>query len=87
MAIDLPITARVRFGASLWPVSGTVHETVTLAEPATVADVLAEVGRLHPGLVNALSTILPVIGGAQRPTNWPVKQGDEVAILVAISGG
>lgn len=82
-----PITVRIRFGAALRPFSGTAYETIAVPPRGTVGDVLAEVGRIHPGLLSALPSVLPVIGGAQRPPGWPVNQGDEVAILVPIAGG
>lgn len=87
MTIEASIAVRVRFAPRLRARSGAAYETLILTPTATVGDVLAEVARLHPELADALPAVLPVVAGAQRAADWPVSNGEEIALLMAVSGG
>lgn len=78
---------RVRLNGPLPSHFGRAHLTVPMDETATVADLLTRLSDRHPDAKEALETAVPVIGGAVVPRQTPLEDGQEVALLVPISGG
>lgn len=61
--------------------------TLELPEGATVRELYESVGASHPELAPALPSALAVVGGAQVERHRLLQHGDEVALLLPISGG
>jgi molybdopterin converting factor small subunit len=81
------VEVRVRLGADLAGVAGTARLAVDLAEGATVADLLRQLGAAHPGLRGGLASALPVIAGGHVGPERRLAGGEEVALLLPAAGG
>ena len=81
------IQVRVRLGAGLARRANAPLLSLDLPDDATVADALASVGAAEPDLAGALASALPVVGGEHAPRERPLASGEEVALLMPISGG
>lgn len=77
----------VRLSAALAQVSGTPRLQVTVSDGATVADVIAALTALHPGLASRLQRAVAMVGGRHAALADPVNDGEEVAFLLPVSGG
>ena len=77
----------VRLSAGLAQFTGNPRLSVHLPEGATVADLLEHLRRQHPDLEPRLSVALPVISGRHVPFSEPLDSGQELALLLPISGG
>jgi molybdopterin synthase catalytic subunit len=64
---------------------GAVAAAVALGDGATVADLLAEVERKHPGVV--LRGIAVSVNAEYAPASQVLHDGDEVGLLPPVSGG
>lgn len=60
---------------------------VTLAEPATVADALAELARAGEEFAALLRQCAVAIGDELVRRTHPLKPGDEIALLPPVAGG
>jgi molybdopterin converting factor small subunit len=54
---------------------------------ATVAQLYELLASDHPDLAPALRAAVPILGGAHVPRAQTLAHGDEVALLVPVSGG
>jgi molybdopterin converting factor small subunit len=61
--------------------------TVALPDGASVEALLAELGELEPGLAAGLESALPVVRGTHAKRDQPLKDGDDVALLIPVAGG
>jgi len=61
--------------------------SLDLAEGATVADLLDRLARAEPGVALALRSALPVIAGEHAERSRSLRAGEEVALLIPVSGG
>ncbi len=61
--------------------------TVALERDATVADLYARLADTQPALGPVLPSALPVVGGEQVGRDRVLRPGQEVALLLPISGG
>ncbi len=77
----------VRLFATLKDRAGADRITVSLAEPATVADLLVALGHAVPALAPALDSSLVAVNRAYAGESVPVRAGDEVALFPPVSGG
>lgn len=78
---------RVLLFAALAERIGQREITVSLAEPATVQMLLAEVARSYPELAGLLNSCFVSINQEFAPPTATVTAADEVAILPPVSGG
>ncbi len=77
----------VRFSAPLAQLVGTPRLGVTLAEGATVADLIDHLSARYPQLARRLSLSVAVAGGRTVPNTEPLVGGEEVAFLMPVAGG
>ncbi|MBE2317856.1 MoaD/ThiS family protein [Solirubrobacter sp. CPCC 204708] len=81
------MTVRVRLGAGLARLSVAPLKSVQLAEGATVRDLFARLAEDEPDLAPALRSVLPVVAGAHVTRDHHLVSGEEVALLLPVSGG
>ena len=81
------VTIRVRLGHGLARLASAPLATLDLQPAATVADACERLAREQPALAPALPGVLAVVGGAQVPRTHPLTAGDELALLMPLSGG
>ena len=81
------MTVRVRLGAGLARLSAAPLKTIELAEGATVAELLARLADTEPDLAPALRSVLPVVAGEHVTRDQRLDHGQEVALLLPVSGG
>ncbi len=77
----------VRLGAGLSRLSTAPALTLELEDGATVDDLLARLRDSEPDLAPALRSALPVVGGEHVLAGRPLRHGEEVALLLPVSGG
>ena len=78
---------RVRLSAGLARLADAPLVMLDLEDGATVDDALARLRSVVPALARALPSALPVIAGEHAERTRPLRAGDEVALLLPISGG
>ena len=78
---------RVRLGAGLRGPSGAAFLTVVLEDGATVADLYARLAATERDLRPVLPSTLPVLGGEQAGRDRVLRDGEQVALLMPMSGG
>ena len=78
---------RVRLGAGLARLAAAPLLTLDLQDGATVADLFDRVGAAEPDVAPALASALPVVAGEHVLRSRPLCAGDEVALLLPVSGG
>ncbi len=78
---------RVRLGAGLAPAAGSARFSVSLAENATVADLLAHLRAEYPALAAKVNTALPMVAGKHAAPADLLSEGQEVALLLPAAGG
>lgn len=81
------MTVRVRLGAGLARLSAAPLKSVQIAEGATVGDLFARLAQDEPDLAPALRSVLPVVAGEHVPRDRRLENGQEVALLLPVSGG
>lgn len=77
----------VRLSAGLARQAGQPRLSLDLAEGATLADLLARLRAGYPALAPQLEATVAVIAGRHAGMDEPLTAGQEVALLVPISGG
>jgi molybdopterin converting factor small subunit len=78
---------RIRLGAGIARLVPTPLLALELPDGATVDALYERLGELHPELVPALPSALPVIGGRHAERSESLAHGDEVALLIPVAGG
>lgn len=78
---------RVRLGAGLTGSSRAAFLSVVLEDGSTMADLYARLAATEPDLRFVLSSTLPVVGGEQAGRDRVLRHGQQVALLLPISGG
>lgn len=78
---------RVRLGAGLARLAEAPVLSLDVAEGATVAELLERLAGAQPGVAPALASVLPVIAGEHAERSRRLCAGEEVALLVPVSGG
>jgi molybdopterin converting factor small subunit len=78
---------RVRMSAGLARLADAPAVTLDLDEGATVDDALARLGVVAPAVAGALGAALPVVAGEHAERSRALHHGDEVALLLPVSGG
>ena len=77
----------MRLGHGVARLASAPLMTLDLAPAATVADACDRLADEHPELAPALPGVLAVVRGAQVPRNQPLHPGDELALVMPLSGG
>ena len=77
----------MRLSAGLARLADAPLVMLDLDEGATVDDAMARLCSLSPAVAPALPSALPVIAGEHAERSHPLTHGDEVALLLPISGG
>ena len=77
----------VRLSGELAAQAGRHRFTMSLADNATLADLLQLLQREHPQLWPRMSTAVPIISGQHVSQAAPLADGQEVAFLLPIAGG
>lgn len=78
---------RVRLGAGLARLAESPLLSLDLEDGATVADLLDRLTVVAPDVAPALRSTLPVLAGEHAERTRTLHQGDEVALLLPVSGG
>jgi molybdopterin synthase sulfur carrier subunit len=81
------MNVRVRLGAGLVPAAGSSRLVLTLAEAATVTDLLNHLCRQHPELAPKIDKAVPVVSGRHVTLTERLADGQEIAFLLPIAGG
>ncbi len=79
--------AHVRLFAILKEKAGTPELTLELPDSSTVADLLREMERLHPGLVVGVGQTMIAVNTEYATESQTLNDGDEVALIPPVSGG
>ncbi len=66
---------------------GNSRLRVTLDHGATVADLMEQLGADYPAMAARLAACVAVISGSHVKPDEPLSGGQEVALLMPISGG
>ena len=80
------MTVFLRVGAGLDLGAGVTRLSIHLAEGATVADLLENLRRLYPGSARLENAVM-VSNGEHISRSAPLSDGQELALLLPISGG
>ncbi len=78
---------RIRLGNGIARLAPAPMFVLELPDGATVEDLYDLLGNRHPDLGPALRSALPVVRGAHVGLEQALSNGDEVALLVPVSGG
>lgn len=73
--------------ASLKDDVGSPTLKVTLPSGSTVANLLAEVGKVQPQLQSKLTHVRVAIGDEFASPETPIAEGQEIALIPPVSGG
>jgi molybdopterin converting factor small subunit len=77
----------VRLSSGLARSSGRAKLKMSLDEGATVADLIAQLRVQEPAMAQQLGSVVAVMAGKHIPYSEPLSPGQEVALLIPISGG
>jgi molybdopterin converting factor small subunit len=81
------MNVRVRLSAGLAPTNGNSRLLITLAENATIADLLDHLCIQHPELALKISMAIPMIAGRHAIPADHLTDAQEVALLLPAAGG
>ena len=81
------MNVQVRLSAGLAPAAGSTRLIVTLAETATVADLLDHLRTQHPALASKINTAIPMVAGRPAVPSERLIEAQEVALLLPAAGG
>jgi molybdopterin converting factor small subunit len=81
------VQVRVRLGAGLARLAQAPVLSLDLADGATVGELLDRLAGAEPGVAGALPSVLPVIAGEHAERSRALRGGEEVALLIPVSGG
>ncbi|HBY96102.1 MAG: MoaD/ThiS family protein [Ardenticatenaceae bacterium] len=81
------MTVYLRFGAAVAHTLGSATMEVTLADGATVGDLLDYLGVHHPLLRQRLWTAIPIVSGRSALKSDSLANGQEVLFISALAGG
>jgi molybdopterin converting factor small subunit len=77
----------VRLGNGVARLAAAPLLSLELEPDATVADACERLAAEHPDLAAALPGILTVVSGTQVARGHQLRAGDELALLMPLSGG
>lgn len=77
----------VRVNGSLAEALGTSRLTVQLAQGATLASLVADLGERYPQSKGNLARAVPMVGGKHADRSHVLSDDQEIALLMPIAGG
>ena len=77
----------VRLFAGLHDLLGQRNVTLELPERATVADLRTQLSREYPVVTPFLTTLVCAVGDEYVTADYPLHEGDDVALIPPVSGG
>jgi molybdopterin converting factor small subunit len=77
----------VRLSSGLANITGSARMLVSLSEDATISDLIEQLCREYPRLAEPLESGVAVISGNHADRSQPLRDGQEVALLIPIAGG
>jgi len=77
----------VRLGHGLAQHVGSSRLQVALDDGASVADLIGRLSAAHPSLSQQLAASVAIVAGSHVNPDEPLSVGQEVALLLPISGG
>ena len=83
----MALTVNVRFSAALAQTAGTPRLQMSLAEGATVGDLLDQLAVAQPHLAGRLSHLVVAVGGRHVGRDEPLQDGQEVVLVMPAAGG
>jgi molybdopterin converting factor small subunit len=81
------MTVTVKLFAVLRDMAGVAEVRVTLGEHATAEDAGKDAARQHPSIAPYLPKVAYAVNLAYAPATTRLCDGDEVALIPAVSGG
>lgn len=84
---ELRVLISVRLGNGLSQQAGQARLAIELPEGATVAELIAALSRGRPELEAGLGRAVAVTAGRQAAADEALANGQEVALLLPVSGG
>lgn len=81
------MNVRVRLSAGLTPTAGNTRLMISVAENATIADLIAQLKAEHPALTAKIATAIPMVAGKHAAPTDPLIEAQEVALLLPAAGG
>lgn len=78
---------KIRLGPGLAQHASSPRLRATLAEGATVADVVEFLGNHYPALEQPLTRAVPIVSGRHVTLSETLQDGQEVSLLFPIAGG
>jgi sulfur carrier protein ThiS len=81
------MNVRVRLSVGLAPINGNTRLIISLAENATVADLLDQLRAQHPTLASKINTAIPMVAGRPATPSDRLVEAQEVALLLPAAGG
>jgi molybdopterin converting factor small subunit len=81
------VEVRIRLGSGIARLAPSPMFVLELPDGATVDDLYDRLGSRYPDLAPALRSALPMLRGAHIDREQALAHGDEVALLVPVSGG
>ena len=78
---------RIRLGSGIARLAPTPLISLELPDGADVEGAYREIGARYPDLAPALRSALPVVDGQHVLRTQTLHHGDEVALLIPVSGG
>jgi molybdopterin converting factor subunit 1 len=81
------MVVKVLFFAALYERVGMRQVTMELPEGSTVAELQRTLAERFPQLATYGSSLLFAVNAAYVPSNEPLRDGDEVALIPPVSGG
>ena len=81
------MTVTVKLFAVLRDSAGVADVRVTLRKGATAADAGKDAARQHPSIASYISKVAYAVNLAYVAGETKLKDGDEVALIPAVSGG
>lgn len=81
------MNVNVRLSGDLAQQVGNARLHVTLAENATVADLVAHLQQQHPAAAARINIAVPIIAGEHVGPTTKLAAGQEIALLLPVAGG
>jgi MoaE-MoaD fusion protein len=81
------VEVRIRLGSGIARFASAPVLTLQLPNGATVEDIYDRLAASNAELVSALQSAVPIVGGVHVERGQALSHGDEVALLMPLSGG
>lgn len=81
------LSISIRLNGELVRLAGRARMNVQLADPSTVADLIATLQIEEPTIAQQLQRAVPVVDGRHATHDQALSNGQEVALLMPVAGG